>query len=137
MFHLETEVHQWCRKVTPGLFFRGGRIAELEDHVYCTISAFMDAGASQENAFKSAIKELGEIYLLRQEFRKNNNILANALRRMNRHPIARMQNSVATVCVIAAISLGASLNSEASADWAKSAIVALCMIPLKWLCGLP
>ena len=122
--------------MTPGLFFRGGRIAELEDHVHCTIAGFVEGGASQEDAFESATKELGEIYSLRQEFRKNNSIVTNVLWRISRDPDARMRNAAAIACVIAAIPLGVSLHSEDFTDWTKSAIVTLCMIPLKWLWGL-
>jgi hypothetical protein len=137
MFDLETEVHRWCRKVTPGLFSRGERIAELEDHVHCTIAGFVDAGASQEDAFESAINELGEIYSLRQEFRKNNGIVTNVLWKMGRHPEARMRKAGAIGCVIAAICLGVAPHNQAFTDWTKSPIVALCILPWKWLYGLP
>jgi hypothetical protein len=133
MFNLENEIRDWCRKATPGWFFRGSQLAELEDHIHCAVSEHIADGASVQEAFQSATSRIGEHSSLRQEYRKNAGILTTTLCRIVRHPAPRLQYVAATLCVVGIVVLGISLRIEPFAAWTKHALAALYMIPLEWL----
>ncbi len=131
MFNLETEVHQWCRKVTPGIFFRGLQIAELEDHIHCAIAELMKRGASVEGAFQSATEEFGGLDALRKEYRKNTGMVLNAAVRISHrlagccktilnHPTVKRQYITASLCLVVIFVLGVTLRNEAFAQWGKA-----------------
>lgn len=131
MFHLEMEVRRWCREVTPRFSFRSKQVAELEDHVHCAVAELVKDGQSEEAAFRSVIEEFGEPTSLRQEFLKNSSLIWRAMCRVGCHPAARFQYIGTAVLLAVLVSLGVSLRSEAFADWAAKAFVALCLMPMK------
>jgi hypothetical protein len=134
MFNLDREVRSWCRKVTPGLIFRRHQVAELEDHVHCAVAELIEDGASEESAFRTVTSKIGDVCALRSELRKNMGILSHVLHRMAL-PSARIPWVAATLCAIVVVTLSASLQSDVLAEWAENAMVALYMIPMKWLDG--
>lgn len=136
MFDLEQEVHRWCRKMSPGLFRRGGQTAELEDHLHCAISRLMQEGIPAEEAFRQATLQFGDTASLRDEYRKNWHWLliaksavgyrvsnwrraVSAQRRLKFHLVTAFSFSGAI------IASGVVLQDTFVADWAHNVLIAL------------
>ena len=134
MFDLDLEVQRWCKKAAPGLFLRSRRIAELEDHVHCAVASLIDEGHSQEQAFQLAIKTVGSASHLRREFRKNMGIVSFLLSQRARLRTAKPSLIVAASILIAFLFSNTTMDGSFT-EWAKNTVVALCMMPLKWLTG--
>jgi len=75
MFSLEKAVQQWCELVLSNDSIKSRNIDELKDHLYCEVENFQQQGIEDSEAFKLAIKKMGEIDLLSGEFEKNRTFL--------------------------------------------------------------
>jgi len=74
-FDLDKAVQQWCELVLSNDSIKSKNIDELKDHLYCEIESFQHQGVEESEAFKLAIKKMGEIDMLSGEYEKNRTFL--------------------------------------------------------------
>ena len=74
-FDLDKAVQQWCELVLSNDSIKNKNIDELKDHLYCVIEDFISQGENLQQAFKQAIKKMGEIDMLSGEYEKNRTFL--------------------------------------------------------------
>lgn len=75
MFNLDHEISAWCRSIYPNWWDRSARVAELADHLYCEVERLQAEGLSEEEAFVSATKRMGDVDALIVEHAKNRSFL--------------------------------------------------------------
>lgn len=74
-FNLETAVQQWCELVLSNDSIKSNNIDELKDHLFCEIEHFLEQGSTEPEAFKAAIRKMGEVDMLSGEYEKNRTFL--------------------------------------------------------------
>jgi hypothetical protein len=74
MFRLDHEVSKWCSALTRQGNFSASQVEELKDHLYNDVQEQQALGVSEETAFYLAVKKLGAVDDLAQEYAKNQRI---------------------------------------------------------------
>ena len=72
MIELEEHFQQWRAELTQTGIARGEVLDELENHLRERTGRLIKAGASEIEAFRAAVRELGESRVLKREFAKLN-----------------------------------------------------------------
>lgn len=75
MFELDREVDQWCQDILNANCARQANLDELKDHLHCLIEEQVKQGQSEQEAFVSAIKHMGDSQLIKTEYSKNQTLL--------------------------------------------------------------
>jgi hypothetical protein len=70
MFDLEQAIHQWKQEFAAALKSPEA-IDELESHLREELERRLQSGQSPQQAFRDAVREIGEIDMLKSEFAKN------------------------------------------------------------------
>ncbi len=70
MFELDTSIKEWKRSLRKNPGYEDGDIEELESHLRDRIDALIDEGESEENAFRIASSEIGDVKQIATEFYK-------------------------------------------------------------------
>jgi Sec-independent protein translocase protein (TatC) len=70
MFNLEQAIIEWRRQLAKGGFKSREALAELESHLRDDIEQHFRAGASEQEAFNTATKRLGQATALHTEYKK-------------------------------------------------------------------
>lgn len=74
-FDLDKAVQQWCELVLSNDNIKSKNIDELKDHLLCQIEHFQRNGQNNKQAFKLAIKNMGEVDMLSDGYTKNRSFL--------------------------------------------------------------
>ena len=74
MFRLDHEVSKWCSMLTRRGHLSASQVEELRDHLYIEVLRQRELGVSEEKAFYLALKKLGTVDELTQEYTKNQRI---------------------------------------------------------------
>ena len=80
MFNLETAITEWRRQMVAAGIKTPVPLEELESHLRDDIEQQMRSGSSAEQAFKTAVRQIGEADGLKAEFTKAEKTKAMALR---------------------------------------------------------
>jgi len=70
MFNLEKEIKQWRKELRKNEALEDGYIAELESHLRDEINNQIKLGANEEEAFRKAVKSIGQPESIGEEFYK-------------------------------------------------------------------
>ena len=73
MFDLEKEIGRWRWRLRSRMLVSAETIAELEDHLRNQVEAFVAQGMSDEEAYLSAVRRIGDERAVREEFDKLEN----------------------------------------------------------------
>lgn len=76
MFQLEREVRAWCASILPGDFAQDENLAELADHLTSAIEDLQETGLTEEQAFATATRRMGETKMLMTEYSKNRSFVS-------------------------------------------------------------
>ena len=70
MFDLEQAIKKWLKTLRKNEALEDGYIAELESHLRDEIDNQINLGASEEEAFRKAVKSVGQPESIGEEFYK-------------------------------------------------------------------
>ena len=70
MFNLENEIWEWKKSLHKNPSLEDGYINELESHLRDLIEDYINKGMNEEEAFKKAKEELGEVENIGAEYFK-------------------------------------------------------------------
>jgi len=76
MFQTDKEVREWCASIVPDDCSPDEHLDELEDHLLSEIERLQATGLDEEQAFKTAIKRMGEAKMLMSEYSKNRSFVS-------------------------------------------------------------
>lgn len=68
MFNLKDEINKWLKGLRSSKQFQDGDIEEIRSHISDKINDLVNSGISEEEAFKSAITEFGDINQIENEY---------------------------------------------------------------------
>ncbi len=71
MFNIEVAISEWRRQMAAEGIKRPEVLNELECHLRDEVHSQARAGATEEQAFRVALRQLGQIGLLKREFEKS------------------------------------------------------------------
>jgi putative ABC transport system permease protein len=74
MFNLENAVKEWKAGLRKQDVFEDGLVADLETQLRDTVEALMAEGASDEDAFRTAVGRLGRPEAIADEYRRNREV---------------------------------------------------------------
>ncbi len=70
MFNLETAIIEWRRQMRAAGLKSSARLTELENHLREDIGVRTKSGLTAQNAFETAVQEIGKALMLKNEFKK-------------------------------------------------------------------
>lgn len=138
MFDLAQSIDAWCQAVHRYRMNRVEHVEELKDHLYCKVEALQKGGMTDEQAFKEAIAQMGQVEELAAEHEKNRNFttrlfdqISNYQERishMNEKKRARLLIGISIVFAITMM-----LSSSLIEDGDTSQVVVNILIALWWI----
>ncbi len=75
MFDLNHEIDQWCRSILDTGCSRRGDLDELTDHLHCLVEEKVATGQTEQQAFVSAIRQMGDSELITAGYAGNRTLL--------------------------------------------------------------
>jgi hypothetical protein len=70
MFNLETAIIEWRRQMLAAGIKSSAQLTELESHLREEIGQRVKSGLNAQNAFETAVQEIGKADMLKNEFKK-------------------------------------------------------------------
>ncbi|MBL8889584.1 MAG: hypothetical protein JNL67_06370 [Planctomycetaceae bacterium] len=120
MFDLNQSIKQLAARASGGWLARRIHQAELEDHLHCVVEEKVRSGVDEQLAFEFARRQLGEAVAVRTELRR-------ARRSQAKWP------SVGLAIVILVTLAGIWWRESEVSQQAASNVLAVVVMPLKWL----